>query len=479
MWFGSGRVQTGQMCLKIRNFTKEILPFVTGILFFCCLKIPAQPASEFVRGTVLDTVVIKGDSGDSYALFLPEDYRDSVPVPALFVFDPAARGALGVRTFKEAAGSRGWIVVGSNVSRNGPYETNFEQASRLFSDVLSRLAIDPDRIYVAGFSGGARLASTLAVLSDEIRGVIACGASFSPNAGQMPLPGATFAFAGIVGSRDMNYQELWKADQWLDRVGLSHRTFFYDGVHSWPPQQELQRAIHWMIMETQEGTTGSASLRQQMYSLDINVADTLYLAGRFFESHREYQQLIRQYAETYPGEMDSIRERVNKIERTREYKRQQTYFEKIRIAETRLRNLFSERFHSELEKRPPSADQKWWEEQMRSLKKKYGDKMVGGTDMLWRIDNQLYAMPIEASESFRRKGEFENSLYCNELLTVLFAENGQLWIRRAEDLARLHRPDQMIAMLNQAREAGYSDVSAIRNNPLFAPYLSRADFPFR
>ena len=453
--------------------------FVSGILLSCSLQIGAQPTPEFVRGAVLDTVVIPGDSGDSYALFLPEGYRASVPVPALFVFDPAARGALGVHTFKEAAGSRGWIVIGSNASRNGPYEKNFEQASRLFSDVLSRFSVDPDQIYVAGFSGGARLASTLAVLSDEIRGVVACGAAFSPNAGQMPLPGATFAFAGIAGTRDMNYQELWKADQWLDRVGLAHRTYFYDGVHSWPPKPHLQRAIHWLIMESQKGHTGNEAVGRQMYALDKNVGDTLYTSGRYLESHWEYTGLIRQYAETYPGEMYSVRERLEQIEQTREYKRQQTWFEKIRVTETRLRNLYSERFRSELQESPPSADQKWWMQQMRSLEKKYGDVAVGGTDMLWRIKNQLFAMPIEASESFRRKGEIEDSLYCNELLTLLFAENSLLWIRRAEDLARLQRADEMIAVLNKARESGYSDVAAIVKNPWFAPYLSRSDFPFR
>jgi len=467
------------MFLKIRNFTGGICPLISGILLLCSLQIRAQPTSEFVRGAVLDTVVIPGNSGDSYALFLPGDYRASVPAPALFVFDPAARGALGVDTFKEAAGSRGWIVIGSNVSRNGPYEKNFEQASRLFSDVLSRFSVDPDRIYVAGFSGGARLASTLAVLSDGIRGVIACGAAFSPHAGQMPLPGAPFAFAGIVGSRDMNYQELLQADQWLDRIGLAHRTFFYDGVHSWPPQPHLQRAIHWMIMETQKDPTRNEALARQMYALDLNVADTLYTSGRFLESHWEYTHLIRQYGETYPGEMASIRERLGQIEQTREYKKQQAWFEKIRANETELRNLYSERFRSELQENPPSADQKWWLQQMRSLEKKYGGEVVGGTDMLWRIKNQLFAMPIEASEAFRRKGEIEGSLYCNELLTLLFAGNSRLWIRRAEDLARLQRADEMIAVLNKAREAGFSDVAAIATNPWFTPYLSRADFPFR
>ncbi|MGA9238673.1 hypothetical protein [Robiginitalea sp.] len=131
------------------------------------------------------------------------------------------------------------------------------------------------------------------------------------------------------------------------------------------------------------------------------MADTLYASGRYLESHWEYTRLIRQYTETYPGEMDSIRRRLAQIEKSREYKGQQTWFEKIRVAETRLRNLYSERFRSELQESPPSMDQKWWLRQIRSLDKKYGDVAVGGTDLLWRIKNQLFAMPIEASESFR------------------------------------------------------------------------------
>ena len=114
-------------------------------------------------------------------------------------------------------------------------------------------------------------------------------------------------------------------------------------------------------------------------------------------------------------------------------------------------------------------DQKWWLRQIRSLDKKYGDVAVGGTDLLWRIKNQLFAMLIEASESFRRKGEIEDSLYCNELLTLLFPGNSRLWIRRAEDLARLERADEMIAVLNKARETGYSDGETITKNPWLPP----------
>lgn len=429
-------------------------------------------------GIVIDTVLLNDGFTDSFSLFLPEDYDPKIPIPALFVFDPAARGAVGVQKFRDAAGSRGWIVIGSNVSRNGPYDINFQQANRLFSDALSRFSIHPDFIFLAGFSGGARLASTLAVLSQQIRGVIACGAAFSPNAGQMPLPGADFAFAGVVGSRDMNYQEMWKAEQWLDRIGMPHRIFFYDGVHSWPPEEQLQRAINWMIIETHPKEKLDPSFVIEAYKTDKNTADTLFASGRLVESHWEYEHLIKRYGSGF--QPDEIPQRVREIEKSKAFKKQQKNAVQIREAEDLLRKQFTEQFRLELQLVPPVVNTKWWRQKLQVLKNKFDEsKVAGGKSMQERIYNQLYAMPIEASEGFRRNDEIVKSLYCNELLTVLFPEVTPFWLRRAEDLARLQRPEEMIGVLEKIKESGYSKTSEILGNPLFAPYIDRPDFPFQ
>ena len=451
---------------------------IAGVFFLlCALLLPAQTTEEFPYGKVIDSVVLKDNSGDSYALFLPEDYIPSTPAPVLFVFDPAARGSLGVHTFRETVGSKGWIIVCSNVSKNGPYEKNFQQANSLFSDVFSRFSIDPDRIFVAGFSGGARLATTLAVLSEQIRGVIACGATFSPNAGQMPLPGASFAFAGIVGTRDMNYQELWKAGEWLDRIDLPHRLIFYDGPHRWPPEAQLSRAIDWMIMETQGPEGSDTSLIERAYERDRYIADTLLVAGRFFESHWEYSQLLKNYK--FGVVPDSIPEFISQMERKKAFKKQQKVFDQIGQAEEGLRQEFSERFHSEREQVPPSIDSVWWSKKLLALEKKYGEsELVVENNMYARMLNQLFAMPIEASEGYRRKGNIEGSLYCNTLLTVLFKENPRFWIRKAEDLAQLQRPEEMLEMLETAKKLGYTDAVSIHNNPLFERYRGIPGFPF-
>jgi hypothetical protein len=315
------------------------------------------------------------------------------------------------------------------------------------------------------------------VLSQQIRGIIACGASFSPNASQIPLPGATFAFTGIVGTRDMNYQEMWKAEQWLDRIGMPHRVFFYDGVHSWPPQEQLQRAINWMIIETHSGQDLDNSFVLMAYETDRNTADTLFASGRLLESHWEYEHLIKRYGTGF--QPDAISERLREIENSKSFKRQQKNFNQIRETEERLSKEFSERFYLELDGNPPTVNRKWWEQKIQSIENKYEEsKVVGGKNMQERIYNQLYAMPIEASQEFRRNGEFEKSLYCNELLTILFSKATRFWIQKAEDLALLQRPEEMISILKKIQQSGYPKTSDILDNPIFAPYKNRPDFPF-
>ena len=89
-----------------------------------------------------------------------------------------ARGAVPVARFKDAAEKYGYIVVGSNNSRNGPQPLS-EIVSDLWADTHARFSIDDQRVYLAGFSGGARVAISVAFwLKDRVAGVIACGGGF-------------------------------------------------------------------------------------------------------------------------------------------------------------------------------------------------------------------------------------------------------------------------------------------------------------
>ncbi len=72
------------------------------------------------KGQVVERIEALNDSSQSYALYLPSNYTPDRKWPILCAFDPGARGRVPVERFKKAAEKYGWIVPGSNNSRNGP-----------------------------------------------------------------------------------------------------------------------------------------------------------------------------------------------------------------------------------------------------------------------------------------------------------------------------------------------------------------------
>jgi hypothetical protein len=86
-------------------------------------------------------------------------------------FHPAARGRAIVEAYQAAAEKYGYIVAGSNNSRNGPWQVSATSIQAMSAD-LGRFNIDPKRFYLTGLSGGARVAMGVAAGTKAIAGVI-------------------------------------------------------------------------------------------------------------------------------------------------------------------------------------------------------------------------------------------------------------------------------------------------------------------
>jgi hypothetical protein len=98
------------------------------------LAAPLSSQSEIRTGKVIESVVTSRDPSQSYALYLPSNYTPEKSWPLLLCLDPRARGAIPVKLFSEAAERYGWIVIGSNNSRNGPLKPSLEAVSAIHSD---------------------------------------------------------------------------------------------------------------------------------------------------------------------------------------------------------------------------------------------------------------------------------------------------------------------------------------------------------
>jgi dienelactone hydrolase len=209
------------------------------LLFPSLFSLALACAADMPVGRIIGRVVALDNPSQSYALYLPSSYNSAREWPVVFCFDPGARGKRPLEHFRDAAEKYGYILAGSNNSRNGmPY---IQAAQAMWSDVSTRFRIDPRRTYAAGFSGGARVALSLALANSSIAGVIASGAAFS---GTLP-PKVPFLVFGAAGIEDFNYYELKTLERHLAGLGTPHRVVFFPGGHEWLPAPFATQAIEW------------------------------------------------------------------------------------------------------------------------------------------------------------------------------------------------------------------------------------------
>jgi tetratricopeptide (TPR) repeat protein len=287
----------------------------------------APPALQ--SGVVLPKVTSATQPEQSYALYLPSYYSRGKLWPIVYVFDPFARGNVPVELMKEAAERCGYIVAGSNNSRNGPWKPEADAAQAMFQDTHARLSIDNNRVYFAGLSGGARLASSLAQRCNCAAGVLLNSAGFSPSA--PPSAGATFSVFAAVGTFDFNYGEVVHLDETLGSLHYSHSLRRFDGPHQWAPESVMDEALAWfrlISMKAGHEERDMAFVKSQASEAEKR-AKTLELSGDLYGSWKEY----RQAAETFDGlgEDPNFRERAVAMEKEKAVrdgaKREQQDFE--------------------------------------------------------------------------------------------------------------------------------------------------------
>lgn len=158
--------------------------------------------------------LVSGGRERRYLLYVPQGYEGRSALPVVIDFhgsgsDP--REEMTVSGMDRAADRRGFVLVMPYAAvelEGGGYTWNVPPDARLPDDVLltvevlehaaARVRIDKARVYVAGFSGGARLASELAcAIPEHVAAVGAVGGLRAPPAcAGRPVPVIAFHGTG-------------------------------------------------------------------------------------------------------------------------------------------------------------------------------------------------------------------------------------------------------------------------------------------
>ncbi|HNY02335.1 MAG TPA: hypothetical protein PKG48_07105 [Bacteroidales bacterium] len=267
---------------------------LSGLLPACCIltvllscsgsgqeKKPA-PVTPSDKARVIRHIPVVADTTQSYALYLPGRKPFLVTgapngvtrFPVIIAFDPHGDGSLPLTRYQDLAERYGFILAGSNNSRNGlPGDQAGDIATRLIRDLLSRYPVDSTRIWLIGFSGGARVASSTAMYLQKVQGVIGCGAGF----GRVERPPAyRFDYIGLAGTADFNVHEVQGLDKPLTDAGYRHFIATFPGKHEWPPVEIMENTFRMIVTNAiRDGQlTKNDSLVQAIsHSLALNIRD--------------------------------------------------------------------------------------------------------------------------------------------------------------------------------------------------------------
>lgn len=279
--------------------------FSRGVFALLCVVIigfasvaSVQATEEpLARGVVIPNVVCIDHPDQSYALFLPSNYSPERKWPILYLFDPAARGSMPVILAKDAAEKFGYIVMGSNNSRNGPPKPELDAATAIWNDSHLRFRIDDRRVYFGGFSGGARLATALALgCHDCAAGVISSGAGFP--LGKSPSTQTHFSYFATIGMSDFNYPEAVVLAQQLDQLDLLHRLRRFDGSHEWAPAEVWFEALAWMnlLAMRQDRLALDPEFVSQQFEAESQRAQEIEKRGDIYTAWWEYRGVASDFA---------------------------------------------------------------------------------------------------------------------------------------------------------------------------------------
>jgi pimeloyl-ACP methyl ester carboxylesterase len=180
--------------------------------------------------------ICTADTLNGYHYIIPSNHP--TPLPLLIILDSGGDGALAVKKVENAVSRFPCFVAGSDLVRNN-YAGYQEAISKLIEDIFSHFNIARDQVYIAGFSGGARMAFGYAMTS-PVKGVLMCSAG--PGTSETPQ----FPVYAIAGTTDFNFSEAY-INPLAPHSPQTIKTDYFRGTHEWPDAATIEDGLLYLM----------------------------------------------------------------------------------------------------------------------------------------------------------------------------------------------------------------------------------------
>jgi hypothetical protein len=261
-----------------------------------------------VNYTAMAAGSCRTDTLNTYHCIRPAGHNGSLPL--LIILDSGGDGLMAVKKIQPAVSHMPFLVVGSDRVRNNfqGYIQAIEMLIREFSEKYS-----VSQVYLAGFSGGARMAFEYA-RTHSVQGVLMCGAGPSVNSpDELPCP-----VYMIAGTTDFNFSETYYNP--LTRSGQQKLVSgYFRGIHEWPPAEMLYEGLLFLAGKSVAGgddLLGQESARLSEKTDSLLSGKETFLALKANELALRFQpqnKAAKQHREKFKNDR-SLQADIGKIE---------------------------------------------------------------------------------------------------------------------------------------------------------------------
>jgi hypothetical protein len=268
---------SGKIIGSIAAIVFAILIFFSSVIIFSSCK----PKKNQLQQAILKTETCSRDSQNTYSLYIPSHEAGCRSMPLVIILDSKGLGSNVIQKFIRCAESYKCVLAASNLVKNN-YGDFAGAVETLIADVHTKYPIGKN-IYLIGFSGGARMALTIAQIR-KVNGVLACGALAS----EEEVRSINTNIYAIFGMGDFNFYEA--ANFFLDPNGYPSnlKLELTSYTHEWPSENILTRALGLLIFNDypKESTCVNKKNILRDYSDDCKKRlDSLMEAGDYLTAY--------------------------------------------------------------------------------------------------------------------------------------------------------------------------------------------------
>lgn len=186
-----------------------------------------------------------------FELYVPAGVESRAAAPLILFISPSQK-ATGLSQFRKLCDREGIVFASPHQAGN---KTPGTRRVRIVMDTLDevrrRIKIDPDRTYIGGFSGGGRIAMTIATaLPEYFGGVIpvCAGGQLRTELWLRERVMSRLRIALLTGENDFNRGEIERMTQTLfSGIGVTSRVWTAQRIgHAIPSGKTLDEAFAWL-----------------------------------------------------------------------------------------------------------------------------------------------------------------------------------------------------------------------------------------